>query len=107
MALLQGSSYYLPIKITDHEGKVVTGEIVQKNTFTIGNITKEGVYNGETHMWEVELTEDETFGLNNKAVEWQARFLFNDGTIDGTRPKLAYVYESINKEKLSGGNDNA
>ena len=107
MALLQGSSYYLPIKITDKEGKVVTGEIVQKNTFTIGNITKEGIYNEETQMWEIPLSESETFALKNSAVEWQARFLFMDGSIDGTLPKQAYIYESVNKVKLSGGDDNA
>lgn len=107
MALLQGSSYYLPIKITDQEGRVVTGEIVQKNTFTIGNITKEGTYNAETEMWEVPLSEEETFSLNNEIVDWQARFLFVDGTTDGTKPKGEYVYASVNKVLLSGGDDNA
>lgn len=107
MALLQGSSYYLPIKITDQEGKVVTGDVVQKSTFTIGNITKEGVYNAETQMWEVPLSEEETFSLNNEIIDWQARFLFVDGTTDGTKPKGEYVYASVNKVRLSGGDGNA
>lgn len=107
MALLQGSSYYLPIKITDQEGKVVTGEMVQKSTFTIGDIIKEGTYNAETKMWEVPLSEEETFGLSNEVIEWQARFLFVDRTTDGTKPKGEYVYRSVNKVLLSGGEDNA
>lgn len=107
MALLQGSSYVLPIKITEKSGQVVTGDVVVSNSFTIGNITKEAVYNSETQMWEVPLTEEETFGLDNKNVEWQARFKFVGGRVDGTVPKEEYVYQSVNKVKLSGGGKNA
>ena len=39
MALLQGSSYVLPIKITEKSGQVVTGDVVVSNSFTIGDIT--------------------------------------------------------------------
>lgn len=110
MALLQGSSYHLEFEITDIDGSTVTGDIVKEATFTLGNITKNNEdikFNVETNLWEVFLSEEETFSLNAQIVEWQARFLFVDGTIDGTETKKSYVYVSKNKVRLSGGVDNA
>lgn len=110
MALLQGSSYYLEFKITDTNGSLVTSDIVQKATFTLGDITKEDAdieFNAETGMWEVFLSEEETFALVGGAVEWQARFLFTNGVVDGTATKRGFVYESKNKVRLSGGGENA
>lgn len=110
MALLQGSSYYLEFKITDVDGNLVTDELVKKSTFTLGNITKEDAdieFNKETGMWEVFLSEEETFSLVGGIVDWQARFLFINDVVDGTATKRGYVYESKNKVRLSGGGENA
>ena len=37
---LQGSSYNLPIHITDAKGKTITTDDVTEASFTIGNLTK-------------------------------------------------------------------
>lgn len=110
MSILQGNSYYLEIELTDAEGNIFTDENVSKATFTLGNLTKESndiQFNYDSGMWEIYLTEDETFSLSAGQILWQARFLLNDGTIDGTEPILDSVKRSINKVKLSGGEENA
>lgn len=110
MSILQGNSYYLEIYLTDNDGNVFTNDNVDKASFTLGSLTKENSdisFNSDTNMWEVYLTEDETFSLDAGQIKWQARFLLIDGTIDGTEPTLDYVKKSINKVKLSGGEDNA
>lgn len=110
MALLQGSSYYLEFYIKDASGNPVTNETVLTATFTIGDITKTGdevSYNAELGAWIVFLSEEETFAFQDKNIEWQARFKFVGGLIDGTQPKSEYVYKSINKVKLSGGGEDA
>ena len=117
MAFLQGSSYELPIVIEDCNGVVVSPDVVERGSFTIGEITKdydgseESVvsFNWETGEWIVPLTEEETFMLDDMAgVEWQARFLFKDGKTDGTGVQREYVYRSINKTRFtSGGGEDA
>ena len=110
MSILQGNSYYLEIYLTDADNNVFTDENVEKATFTLGNITKESEdikFNYETEMWEVYLTEDESFSLNVGNIKWQARFLLKDGTTDGTEPALDYVKGSINKVRLTGGEEDA
>lgn len=110
MALLQGSSYYLPIKIVGANGTSITGDVVENVSFTIGGLTKgfaDGVeFDKEKMAWIIPLTEDETFLFEN-TVEWQARFLFSDGRVDGTIPKTENVYDSINRVKLSKGDGDA
>lgn len=110
MSILQGNSYYLGIKITDKKGNVITGDMVDKATFTVGNITKENEnisFDISKNIWKINLTEEETFDLSAGMVQWQMRFLFKDGTIDGTEPTLDNVKRSINKVLLSGGSENA
>lgn len=110
MSILQGNSYYLEIQLKDANNNIFTDENVNKATFTIGNITKENddvKFNSSTDMWEVYLSEDETFSLSAGQVQWQARFLLKDGTTDGTETLLDYVKKSINKVRLTGGEENA
>lgn len=109
MAILQGSSYRLPIKIRDCVGNLVTSDMVVKGSFTFGTITKaygegssEVVYDAENGTWVVVLTEEETRQLKS-TVQWQARFLFNNGEVGGTQPVSEYIYDSIDKTNLSGG----
>ena len=40
MALLQGNTYLLPIRIKDCEGEVIRGEQVARGEFVVGEITK-------------------------------------------------------------------
>ena len=108
--ILQGSSYELPIYITDCDGNAVTEEDVTKGSFTFGHITKDYGDGGEVTFrdgaWIIPLSEEETFSLKG-VIKWQARFLFVNGKPDGTSPKNEYIYDSINKRILSGGEDDA
>lgn len=107
MAMLQGNSYELPIKISDCGGKVIIDTMVQSASFSIGEIEKkygedgEVWFDNERQCWVVPLSESETMELA-KSTKWQARFLLNNGQVVGTLPKSEYVYESINKVQLSG-----
>ena len=110
MAMLQGNSYELPIKITDRCGKVVNDTMVKSASFSFGDIEKKFGEDGdvwfdnELECWVMPLSESETMELA-KSVKWQARFLLNNGLVKGTLPKSEYVYDSINKVELSGVED--
>lgn len=105
MALLQGNTYKLPVKIeqitNDNIGTVLRGK------FTFDDLVKwYGNEEGDIVVWDdvrecfiVPLTQEETFAMN-RSLTWQARFKFNDGQVDGTRPKTENVYNSIDKEEL-------
>lgn len=105
MAILQGSSYRLPIRITDGDGNVITSSMVEDASFVFGDLIKglEDVsFEGEN--WIVPLTQEETFGLAG-VVEWQARFKLASGEVVGTIPKSEYIYNSIDKVVFGGGED--
>lgn len=110
MALLQGSTYKLPIKISGANGVVIADTMVQSGVFQIGGIEKrygeggEVWYDGEQGCWILPLSERDTFALMG-VVEWQARFVMNNGEVAGTRPKMQDVYDSINKTELTGGGE--
>ena len=113
MSFLQGSTYKLPVKIRDCGGNVVTDETVERASFTFDSIVKEYgvdggdvVFDWESESWIVPLTEEETFALE-KSVKWQARFLFKNGEVDGTEPKNQLVYDSIDKTRFTGGEEDA
>lgn len=105
MAILQGSSYRLPIRITDSEGRIISASMVEDASFVFGELRKglEDVsFAGEN--WIVPLTQEETFALDG-VVEWQARFRLVDGEVVGTIPKSEYIYNSIDKAVFGGGKD--
>ena len=110
MAMLQGNSYELPIKISDSCGKVVNDTMVKSGVFSFGGVEKmfgeggEVWYDNERECWVMPLSERETMELA-KTVKWQAKFLLNNGLSKGTLPKSEYVYESIVKVNLSGVED--
>lgn len=110
MAILQGSGYELPIRITDSEGRVITDADVVAGSFTFGELEKEYGEGGEVYFdaeqesWILPLSEEETFEMRG-TVEWQARFLFVNGLPDGTKPKSENVYASINKRRFTGGGE--
>jgi hypothetical protein len=114
MAILQGSSYKLPVVIRSPKGEVITADMVQRASFTFADITKlygdggEVIFDYDTNEWIVPLTEEETFNLNKETIKWQARFLFIDGSIDGTYSKSEDVYSSIDQTRFTaGGGENA
>ena len=110
MAMLQGNSYELPIKISDRCGKVVDDTMVKSGVFSFGGIEKvfgeggEVWFDSERECWVMPLSESETMELA-KSVRWQAKFLLNNGLAKGTLPKSEYVYDSIIKVDLSGVED--
>lgn len=110
MGILQGNAFQLPIKVKDCAGNYITGEQITKGQFIIDDIElyydpeNEGVvtYDDEKKEFLVPLTEEQTFGFKDKVIMWQVRFLFTDGSIDGTKPMKENVYESITNTKLRG-----
>lgn len=108
MAMMRGSTYEMPVYIKDCNGVVVTGEMVERASFTFGDITKvygdggEVRFDAEKGAWIVPLTEEETFAFRN-VVAWQARFKFIGGRVDGTVVKSEYLYDSIDLTRLSAG----
>ena len=112
MAILQGSTYKLPIVIRDSLGNVIKSEDVEKASFTFGSITKkyeeggEVYYDNEINAWIIPLNEKETFSLRG-IINWQARIQFTNGTIDGTLPKKEEIYSSIDRTILTEGENNA
>jgi hypothetical protein len=110
MAILQGSGYELPIRITSPDGRVITDADVVAGSFTFGELEKEYgeggevYFDGEQESWILPLSEEETFAMRG-TVEWQARFLMVDGKPDGTIPKYENVYSSINKRRFTAGGD--
>ena len=111
MAILQGSSYRLPVEIKGLNGKVISADMVQKASFTFADVTKLYGEGGDVYfecgVWVVPLSEEETFALRG-VIKWQARFLFIDGSVGGTVPKSESVFGSIDRTKLTaGGVENA
>jgi hypothetical protein len=103
MAILQGSSYRLPIRITDGNGNVITSSMVEDASFVFGDLRKglEDVsFEGEN--WIVPLTQEETFALAG-VFDWQARFKLTSGAVVGTIPQREYIYDSIDNVVLGGG----
>lgn len=102
---LQGSSYNLPIQIKDLKGKIITNADVKEGSFTIDSLTKDYKSDGTGEVtfdyvkncWIIPLTQEETFGLQKNQIEWQARFIFNNGLVNGTKTKNENVFKSINK----------
>ena len=112
MAFLQGSTYQLPVKITDCNGKIITNEDVSKGQFIFGKLTKyydpdnagAVTWDAEQQSFIVPLTEAETFAMQ-KTIKWQVRFQFLTGTIDGTLPKEEYIFDSITQTSLGNVED--
>ena len=105
MALRKGDSYSLPIKILI-DGVLLDMGLVDIVEFMFGDIRK--VY-GETSTddvtyvtdhFVVPLTQEETFSLKGKLVEYQARVKFTSGEVKGTPIKKCNLYESISQEVL-------
>lgn len=106
--LLQGNTYRLPIQIKDGSGNIITPSMITKGQFVIGDYEKfygdggEVQFDRATQSFMVQLSEQETFDLRGK-VMWQVRFVFLDGTVDGTPVQYEEVSRSITNT-LIGGN---
>lgn len=103
--LLQGNTYELPIQIKDSSGNIITPDMITKAQFVIGKYEKfygtDVTYDFLKKAFIIPLTEQETFDLKG-TIEWQARFVFTTGQIDGTLPKKESVYNSITSTLIGG-----
>ena len=110
MAMLQGSTYRLPIKIVDGCGRVLTGAMVERAVFTFNeDIAKhsdmgEVYFDNEKQVWVVGISESDSFSFS-KVMKWQARFVLSNGEIVGTIPKSELVYASMQKIELDKESD--
>lgn len=106
MAILQGNTYLLPVKVLDCNDNELDINMVEKGEFTFGDLVKLYGEDGEVSWDEnhkvfiVPLTEKETFAFED-LVEYQGRLLLKDGGVSGSIPKAEYVYKSIGKTILS------
>lgn len=102
--ILQGSTYRLPIQVKDSSGKVITPDMITKAQFVVGDYEKfypDVVdFDEDKKSFIFPLSEEETFALRGK-VMWQVRFVFSNGAVDGTLPKVEDVSRSITTTILS------
>ena len=105
MALRQGDSYQLPIKILI-DNVILDMGLVEIVEFMFGDIRKvyggistDGVIYSVDHFI-VPLTQEETFSLKDKTVNYQARVKFTSGDVKGTAIKKCNLYDSISQEVL-------
>ncbi len=105
MAIRNGDSYSLSLKIRV-EGAVLGVSGVSTVEFMFDDIRK--VYGGTstdgityvTDHFVIPFTQEETFSLDKKTIQYQARIKFDTGEIKGTTIRTTNVYESLSKEVL-------
>ncbi len=106
MAFLQGNTYQLPIQVKSDNGTIITPNDVNKVQFIFGDLEKfygdGGVvtFDNEINCFIIPLTEEETFAMSGN-IRWQVRVLYITNQIDGTKPKIENVYESITTTELT------
>lgn len=108
MVFLKGNTYILPVKLRQKDGSDIDITTVEKAQFIFGNIEKfYGTENGDVEFnldsgaFIVRLTEQDTLNLDSGVVEWQARVMFSDGSVNGTVPKVEYLYDSATDTVLT------
>ena len=101
----QGDQFYLQIQITDKNDDVLDINGVKKVQFNIGELTKtydgestEVTYDDGTQCFEIWLTEEETFNMDNY-TKLDVRVLFKNNTIMGSYIDQKFIYDSL-KEVL-------
>lgn len=102
----KGNQLYINVKITDECGAPLDIGVVKKVQFNIDTITKYFATNStdvifEDGIFKVYLTQEETFKMGTN-IELEARVLFIDDTILGT--KIENIYnENVIKEVILNG----
>lgn len=103
MALLQGNTYKLPVKIDEITNRTIDN--IDRGQFIFDNIVKyygddgDVIWDAEKECFIVPLTQEDTFSLDRN-VSWQVRIKYENGDVDGTKPKIENVYNSITEEVL-------
>lgn len=105
MALRKGDGYSLSILIRI-DGAILGTSGVSLIEFMFDDIRK--VYGGsstdgitfDTDHFIIPFTQEETFSLDTKTIQYQARVKFTTGEVKGTTIKTINIYESLSKEVL-------
>lgn len=102
MIIYQGNTYKLPISLKIGD-KTITDNDVKMVEFSFGNINKKYPDNVEFEdgSFIVSLSQEETFSFLPMAIyNFQARILFNDGSVKRTEPAEFTIVASQSKEVL-------
>jgi len=105
MALKKGDTYNLPVTITI-SGSALGIDGVDTIEFmfdTIRKVYSDSSLDGvtfDTDHFVVPLTQEETFSLQGRIVNYQARVKFDTGQVKGSAIKTANLFDSLSKEVL-------
>ena len=102
MAIIQGSKLNLEVKILDDNGLPLEIDLVDKVEFCIGTLRKlynsdgtgEVIYDGETGLFSIPLTENETFSMKT-AIQYQFRVRYTSGMITASQPETIEIINSM------------
>jgi len=105
MGLRRGNTYNLEIRILI-DGLALTAGDVNVVEFMFDDLRKvysETSLDGvtfDTDHFIIPFTQEETFSLNKKSIQYQARIKFTNGDVKGTPVKTANIYESLSQEVI-------
>ena len=103
MAMMQGDSYNLGIRILNNAGSPVTKADVEDVEITIGSLRKT-YRNGQLqffeNLWLFPVFQAESFGCTPAAMKAQVRVKWKNGVIEGVPLYGVTLQESISKEVL-------
>ena len=105
--IMQGDQYSLPFRISCR-GQPMTSEELAGVEITIGTLCKatpDVAFKSETGMWEMPLTQAETFALAAEPVPTQIRLLFPDGSVVGDRFGPVTVVPSLSHKVLNASQE--
>lgn len=101
----KGNQFYLQVQITDENDEILDINGVKKVQFNFGELTKtydgtgtEVTYDSKDQLFNIWLTEEETFKLDNK-MDYDVRVLFLNDTIMGSVINQEFIFDSL-KEVL-------
>lgn len=106
----QGNQFYLEVEITDDNDELLDINAVSKVQFNIDKLTKN--YDGQNEevtysdgKFKIWLTEKETFSFKG-VIQVDARVLFKNNLIAGTRINEQYIFKSLKEVYLDVENEN-
>lgn len=101
----QGNQFYLELEICDNNDNLLNIDNVKKIQFNIGELIKtytetsdEVIYDNDKKNFKIWLKETETFDF--ELIKIDARVLFVNNTILGTKIYTVKFSDVVNKEEL-------
>lgn len=104
MRIMRGDQYHIDFDIRDEDGKVRPADVAEIE-FVIDSIIKhypdDADYDSEDGVYQVYLTQEETFSLRSKVVPCQLRIKFaGSADIVGVRLGCIEIVDSFSKAVL-------